>query len=167
MKHKSSQVHINFNEPDLISEYLFFNVIVNSLLINWFITEFFYFRFFIPTAGRVTTVVKQEIEKLKDPWLPGLTSTGYCQWLPGLSSTGCYQWCGSASVFGIRIRIERYKITEKMKRKAEFNQQKSLFCSKEIIFFKSEPKKVRSEWLENSKFFLLLKIKRCFENFVI
>ena len=43
----------------------------------------------------------------------------------------------------IRIRIQRYKITKKIKGKAEFNQQKSFFLSKEIIFFKSEPTKSR------------------------
>ena len=45
---------------------------------------------------------------------------------------------GSGSGFG--LRIQRYKITEKMKGKAKFNQQK-FFFSKEIKFFKSEPKK--------------------------
>ena len=48
--------------------------------------------------------------------------------------------CGSGSVFRIRIRIQRHKITDKMKGKAEFNQQKSLF-SQEIICFNSEPLK--------------------------
>ena len=46
--------------------------------------------------------------------------------------------CGSGSGFRIQIRIQRYKITDKMKGIAEFNQQ---FLLKEIIFFKSEPKK--------------------------
>ena len=36
--------------------------------------------------------------------------------------------------------IQRHKITDKMKGKAEFNQQKSLF-SQEIICFNSEPLK--------------------------
>ena len=39
---------------------------------------------------------------------------------------------------GFRIRIQWYKITDKMKGKAEFNQQKYFF-SEDIIFFKSEP----------------------------
>ena len=59
----------------------------------------------------------------------------------------------------IRIRIQRYK----SKVKAEFNQQFfALFFSQEIIFFKSEPKKVANLLrfrfrLENYKFFVLLK----------
>ena len=37
------------------------------------------------------------------------------------------------------IRIQRYKITDKMKRKAELTNNKKF--SQEIIFFMSEPKK--------------------------
>ena len=40
---------------------------------------------------------------------------------------------------GLWIRIQKYKITDKMKGKAEFNQQNFFF--QEIIFFMSEPKK--------------------------
>ena len=59
-----------------------------------------------------------------------------------------YQWCGSGSGririhFGPWIRIQRYKITNKMKGKADINQLKSSYFSQEIIFFKSEPKKIR------------------------
>ena len=38
------------------------------------------------------------------------------------------------SVMWIRIRIQRYKITDKMKGKAEFNQQKSFFFAGNYIF---------------------------------
>ena len=40
------------------------------------------------------------------------------------------------------IRIQRYKITDKMKGKAEFNQQKKIFRRK----LKSEPKKKYPDW---------------------
>ena len=41
-------------------------------------------------------------------------------------------------ILGPWIRIQRFKITDKIKRKKEFNQRKSVF-SQEIIFYKSEP----------------------------
>ena len=45
------------------------------------------------------------------------------------------------------IRIQRYKITDKMKGKAEFYQQQKKF-SQEIIFFKCELKKVGADFAD-------------------
>ena len=59
----------------------------------------------------------------------------------------------------IRIRIQRYKITDKIKGKAELNQQKKKF-SQEIIFFKSEPKKSRFKvTLKKNIFFTFKNLK--------
>ena len=95
------------------------------------------------------------------------------------------------------IRIQRYKITDKMMRKAEFNQQQFFFPRK-LYFVSLNLKKSRFHaelsispivnsqpsflgfgsdhrgadvcWTAtsslNSYFFLLFKIKRCFENLV-
>ena len=81
------------------------------------------------------------------------------------------QWCGSGSRSGsgririhlgpwIRIRIQRYKMTDKIKGKVEFNQQKLLlfFCRKlyvSILNLKKSRFRVTWKW----NFFWLLKLK--------
>ena len=77
------------------------------------------------------------------------------------------QWFGSS-----RIRIQRYKITDKMKGKAEFIQQ--FFFSRRKWYFTSlNLNKSRCRCLLtvtsslNSYLFLTFKIKRCFKNLAI
>ena len=59
---------------------------------------------------------------------------------PGASFRGIFE-----AVMLIRIRIQRYKITDKMRRKAEFNQQKYFFFRRKLYFSCLNLKKVGAD----------------------